>query len=370
MHSSPITVADLAKAIDGEAVGKVDLKITRPNEPHEAQKDEIALAADPKFLDALTSSAARAAILPADANWQDYGLDAAILVRSARRTMVDMSKLLEVPWSRHWACEPIHPTAIIDPSAKIGKDVLIGPFCVIAEGVQIDEGTVIHDQVTIAQDVIIGANCQIYSGTRLGPEVHLGNEVIIQSNSVIGGDGFSYLTPNQEAIRDARNSGNPQQALSGLKIERINSLGSVRIGDQVELGACVNIDRGTLKHTSIGAGTKIDNQVQIGHNAQIGQNCLICGQAGVAGSAQIGDRSIIGGASAISDNITIGEDVIVAGMSGVNTNVPAQNVVMGNPAFKMLSNIESYKLYRRLPRLAARVKDLETKLQNKDSNNE
>ncbi len=370
MAREGLSVRDLAEAIGGEFEGDGELVITRPNEPGLAQSDEIALAADPKYFAALKTSPARAAILPKGTNWQDLGLDAVIFVSSARKTMVLMSEAMEVPWSRHWQGENrVHPTAIIHDSAKIAQSAVIGPFSIIAENVEIGENVVIHDHVSIAQDVKIGENGQIYSGTRLGPEVKIGKSAIIMANCVIGADGFSYLTPNQDAIRKARDAGDAA-ALSDLEIERINSLGSVEIHDHVEIGAGVMIDRGTLKNTVIGSGTKIDNLVHIAHNVRIGQNCLICGQVGIAGSAIIGDRTILGGQVGVSDNIKVGSDVIAAGKSALSSTVPPKQVVMGNPAIKMSSNIESYKAYRRLPRLFARVNELETRLKKKDSPHE
>ncbi len=365
MDDKLISVRELAEAVGGTYEGDGDLRVRRPNEPRLAQENEIALAADPKYFEQLKSSKARAAIMPLGADWQDLGLDAVVFVTSARKTMVEMSKAMEVPWSRHWASEPIHPTAIVHPSAKLGRNVQIGPFTIIAENVEIGDDVVLHDHVTIAQDVHIGDNGQIYSGVRIGPEVKIGKDCIVMSNSVIGADGFSYLTPNADAIRKARDAGDAA-ALSDMEIERINSLGSVVIADRVEMGAGVMIDRGTLKNTFIGAGTKIDNLVHIAHNVQIGENCLICGQVGIAGSAIIGDRTILGGQVGVSDNISVGSDVIAAGKSALSSTVPSQQVVMGNPAIKMSSNIESYKAYRRLPRLFARVKELEKRFAEKE----
>ncbi len=365
MERAQILVRDLAKELGGEFEGDESISITRPAEPGFAKAGEIALAADPKFFEALKQSDARAAILPKGTDWKSLGLDAVIFVTSARKTMVELSRALEVPWSKHWQSETIHPSAIIAPSADIAKDVVIGPFSVIGENVRIGKGSVVHDHVTIAQSVSIAEDCQIYSGVRIGPEAQIGRQVIIMANSVIGADGFSYLTPNQEAIENARNAGHAQ-ALSDLEIERINSLGTVELADRVEIGAGVMIDRGTLKNTKIGAGTKIDNLVHIAHNVVIGENCLICGQVGIAGSSTIGDRTILGGQVGVADHISVGSDVIAAGKSALSSTVPPKQVVMGNPAIKMASNIESYKAYRRLPKLFARVKQLEERIKNKD----
>lgn len=363
MNANGLTAAELASEIGGICEGDGSIFITKPAEPAFALPNEVALAADPKYMDQLAQGQARVAILPMGTDWKSLGLEAAILVTSARKTMVEMSYALEIPWARAWGEDRFHKNALIDPSAHIADDVVIGPFAIIGPNVTIEAGCLIHDHVTIAQDVTIGKDVQIYSGVRIGPEVQLGDECIIMANTVIGADGFSYLTPNADAIRAARDKGEAS-ALSDLAIERINSLGSVIIGDRVEMGAGCTIDRGTIKNTKIGAGTKLDNMVHIAHNVQVGENCLLCAQVGIAGSTIIGDRTILGGQVGVSDNISVGSDVIAAGNSALSSTVGSGQTVMGNPAIKMALNIESYKGYRRLPRLFARVKQLEEYIAN------
>lgn len=335
--------------------------IERPADPRFAGASEIALAADPKFLEKLAGTKARAAILPIGVDWSSYGLDAAIFIGDARRGLLALSHSFEIPWSRHWKDAPADAHPLIDASANIADDAIIGPFSLIGEECQIGKGSIIHDHVSIAQNVRIGARSEIYPGVRIGPGTIIGEDAIIMSNSVIGADGFSYLTPNAEAINAARGGGDAA-GMSGLAIERIHSLGAVHIGDRVEIGANCSIDRGTLRDTKIGAGTKIDNLVHIGHNVQIGENCLICGQVGIAGSAEIGDRVILGGQVGVADNVKIGSDVIAAGKSALSSSVRASQTVMGNPAIKMRENIANYRAWRRLPALVERVRQLEKAL--------
>ena len=147
---------------------------------------------------------------------------------------------------------------------------------------------------------------------------------------------------------------------------RIASLGSVLIGNQVEIGAGSTIDRGTIENTKIGNGTKIDNLVHLAHNVSIGNNCLLCGQVGIAGSATIGDRVVLGGQVGVADHISIGSDSIIAGKSGVSSNVPKGRFMMGNPAMKIENNIESYKLFRRLPRILKKIENLHKFVLKKD----
>jgi len=189
--------------------------------------------------------------------------------------------------------------------------------------------------------------------------VQIGDGFIAQAGVVIGVDGFSYVTPKLGSVEEAKATGKITDASRTTGFVRINSLGSVVIGDRVEIGANTAIDRGTIANTSIGEGTKIDNLVHIGHNVTIGKHCLICGQVGIAGSTVVGDRVVLGGQVGVADHINIGSDVIAAGKSGISSNVPSGRVIMGSPAMRMDLNINAYKALRRLPRLVAKVAALE-----------
>ena len=131
------------------------------------------------------------------------------------------------------------------------------------------------------------------------------------------------------------------------------------IGDDVELGAGTTVDRGTISDTIIGSGTKLDNLVMIGHNVRVGEDCLLCAQAGVGGSSIIEDRVVLGGQVGVADHVTVGTGVVAAGKSGISSNVPPNRFIMGNPAIRAEQNIESYKIYRRLPKLAEKVENLQ-----------
>lgn len=170
--------------------------------------------------------------------------------------------------------------------------------------------------------------------------------------------GFSFVTPEPSNIEQVRSSLGDQGAVKNQSYARIHSLGSVQIGDDVELGANACIDRGTVRDTRIGHGVKFDNLAQIGHNVVIGNDCLICAQVGVAGSTQIGNNVVLGGQTGVSDNLFIGDNVITGGATKVLANVPAGRVMLGYPAMKMDAHIDTYKALRRLPRLAQHVAEL------------
>jgi UDP-3-O-[3-hydroxymyristoyl] glucosamine N-acyltransferase len=184
--------------------------------------------------------------------------------------------------------------------------------------------------------------------------VRIGARLIAHQNAVIGADGFSFVTAEKSSVESAKETG----AVAGVRNEvwlRIHSLGAVTLGDDVEIGAGATIDRGTLQDTVIGSGTKIDNQVQIGHNVTIGASCLLCAQVGVAGSARIGDRVVLGGKVGVADHVAIGSDCVIAASSGVASNVPPRSVMMGTPAIARDEYMKMMMAARRLPRFMAKA---------------
>ncbi len=342
------SVKDIAAALGAEAFGAVDLLVDGASEPSSAGPRDLALAMTPAYGDALEQGQARAAVVWPGADWQGLGLQAAIIAPRARLAMAGLTQMLDRDLPR----DGVSPHAAIDPSAQIGKNVTIGAFCVVGPDAVIGDNTWIADQVSIGEGVEIGTDCQIHAGVRLRRGVHLSARVILQPNVAIGGDGFSFVTAEPSNVEKAR------ETLGEGEIEipddptwhRIHSLGGVTIGDDVEIGANSCVDAGTIRPTRIGAGTKIDSLVQVGHNVIVGEHCLLCAQAGVAGSTVIGDRVVVGGKAGVADNLIVGDDVVLGGGSVVLSNVPKGRVMMGYPATKMQTHIEGYKALRRLPR--------------------
>jgi UDP-3-O-[3-hydroxymyristoyl] glucosamine N-acyltransferase len=343
------SVQDIAAALGAEAFGAVELLVDGAAEPASAGPRDLALAMTPAYADALGQGRARAAVVWPGADWQGFGLEAAIIAPRARLAMAQLTQMLDRPLSG----DGISAHALIDPTAQIGEGVTIGPFAVIGPDVVIGVRCWIADHVSVAAGVQVGNDCQLHAGVRLQRGVTLGNRVILQPNVVIGGDGFSFVTAAPANVELARETlGNaPLQAPQDPTWHRIHSLGGVEIADDVEVGANSTIDAGTIRATRIGHGTKIDNLVQVGHNVIVGAHCLLCAQAGVAGSTVIGDRVVVGGKAGVADNLKIGDDVVLGGGSVVLSNVPSGRVMMGYPATKMQTHIDSYKALRRLPRL-------------------
>ena len=210
-------------------------------------------------------------------------------------------------------------------------------------------------QASIGAGAVIGADALILEGVRIGHDVRIGDRFIAQPNAVIGGDGFSFVTPEPGAVEAVRRSLGDTGGATQSAYARIHSLGAVAIGDDVEVGANACIDRGTVADTVIGRGTKIDNLVQVGHNVRVGEDCLLCGQTGIAGSTRLGNRVVLGGQVGVTDHLTIGDDVIAGAGTLLRTNQAKGRVMLGNPAMPMAASVESYKALRRLPRLLARL---------------
>jgi UDP-3-O-[3-hydroxymyristoyl] glucosamine N-acyltransferase len=349
-------ITDIAQALGAQAEGALDLAVTHAAEPAQAGPDALALAMDPKYADGLAKGGARAAILWPGADWRGMGLEAAIFAPRPRMAMAGVSQLMDPGYAFGTG---IHPQACIDPSAVVAEGARIGPFTSIGPRSVIGARACIGPNVSVAEDVVIGDDVILHAGARIAARVRIGARFIGQPNCVVGGCGFSFVTPEPSAAEDVRASLSGTRDLRQQKWQRIQSLGSVTIGDDVELGANSSIDRGTVRDTVIGSGTKIDSVVQIGHNVQIGEDCMLCGMAGVAGSARIGNRVLLGGKVAVNDNIFVGDDVIAGGAARIYTNVPAGRAMLGDPATKIETQLEIRKALRRLPRLAATVAELQ-----------
>jgi len=353
------SIRDIAAALGAEAEGALDLTVTGASEPQAAGPDQLALAMDPRYGEGIAKGRAQAAILWPGADWRGMGLKAAIFAPRGRLAMAGLSRMMDPGPD---IAPGIHAMSAIDPTATIGEGASIGPFVTIGAGAQIGPGARIASHVSIAEGAQIGADALILQGARIGARVRIGARFICQPGAVIGADGFSFVTPEKSGVEEIRATLGARAEIRAQAWTRIHSLGAVTIGDDVEIGANTCIDRGTVRDTVIGSGCKFDNLVHVGHNVQIGRDCLLCGQVGIAGSARIGDRVVLGGQCGVNDNIFVGDDVIAGGATKIFTNAPAGRVLLGYPAIKMETHVELQKALRRLPRLAARVAEIEKSL--------
>lgn len=347
MEIMSYSIQDIAAALGAEACGQTELLIDTLREPALSSRDDLALAIDPKYAADLARGSARAAILWANADWQALKLEAAILVPRPRFAMATLTALLD---NGPGFSAVIDPSAIIAKDAKIGKNVGIGALSVISSGAVIGDNSLIGPMCFIGVDATIGTNALLREGVKIAHKVQIGTRFVSQPGASIGGDGFSFVTPEISSVEQARKTLGDQSETAPQTWTRTHSLGSVNIGDDVEIGANSCIDRGTVRNTQIGNRVKIDNLAQIGHNVTIGDDCLICAQVGIAGSTRIGRNVVLGGQTGVSDNLIIGDRVITGGATKVLSNIPEGRVMLGYPAMTMTSHIKIYKALRRLPR--------------------
>ena len=346
------TVKEIATALNAVAVGDTSARITRAAEPSQAGPDDLALAMDPKYAAGLKEGAARVAMLWPDADWQSMGLVAAIMPDRPRYAMSGVTRMMD---PGQGFAPGIHPTAFVDPDAQLADDVSVGPMTVISAGVRVGKGGVIGPQCFVGKDTVLGENAYLREQVSIGARITIGDRFIAQPGARIGGDGFAFVTAEQSAVEAARHTLGDRGDTKAQPWTRIHTLGSVRIGDDVEIGMNATVDSGTIRDTVIGDGSKLDNLVHLGHNVTTGKHCLFCGLVGVAGSVTIGDNVVLGGQVGVSDNIYIGDGVIAGGGTKLLSNVPAGRTMLGYPGIQMDKQVEAYKAMRRLPRMLADV---------------
>ncbi len=323
-----LKLQEVAQLVGGELLGDGEVVITGVAGIKDAKKGEITFLSNSKYLPFLEQTQASAVIT---------SKEVVSKTKSLVRTSNPSSAVSKVISYFHSSESPkpskgVHPTAVIDASAVLGKDVSVGPHAVIEKGSTIGEGSVIGANTFIGAGSVIGANVWIYPNVTIREKTEIGKNVIIHSGTVIGSDGFGYETVEGEHIK-------------------IPHTGTVLIEDDVEIGSNVCIDRGRFQKTRIGHGTKIDNLVQIAHNVVVGSNCLIVSQSGISGSTELGKNVVVAGQVGIVGHVQIGNDVVIGAGSGVTKSIPDQTVVLGSPAKPIQEQKKIYVLTGRLPEL-------------------
>lgn len=358
-----VGIQEIAMLIGGKAQGG-DVKVSAVClSPLKAQAGEVAFLFDPKIIARINECAASILILPSGTKCDRPCI-------FVDRPLLAIQKMLQFFQPKRYFPEPgVHPTAVVDPSCELGKDIAIGPYAVIGPKTKIGAGTRIMAHCVIGGEVEIGENCLFYPSCLIADYVKIGNRVILQQGAVLGSDGFAYVTakPSNMERRMAGNFDLLDESNPHLKIPQI---GTVVIEDDVEIGSCTTIDRATMGATTIGRGSKIDNQVMIAHNVKIGQEVLVVAQVAVAGSCNVGDRAILAGQASVKDHIDLGKDSIVSGTSGVMRDVPEGGVVTGTPALPHREFMTQVVLLRKLPKMfdehramKKKIEELEAQLQ-------
>jgi UDP-3-O-[3-hydroxymyristoyl] glucosamine N-acyltransferase len=346
----PMILRDIAAALSAPVSGDGGIEIAGIADPAHASGSDLALAMTRETVPALAHTKARAVVVAAKPAVAVDRFDGVIKVERPRETLAVLTRLFERRVHRGTG---IHPSAVVAPDAQVDDAASIGPLSAIGPRARVGAGTVILAHVTVGADVVIGRDCLIHPGARIGDRVVIGDRVILQHNVSLGADGFSYAGP-------APGERTAEQEIGDLV--RINSLGTVILGDDVEVGANSAIDRATLAATRIGRNTKIDNLVQIGHNVSIGENCLICGMTGISGSVHIGDRVILAGAVGVADHVTIGSDAMIAAGSKLFSDVPAKGEMYGYPAVPRKRAFEQIKYLARARALFTEFGELKKRI--------
>ncbi|MFP4281476.1 MAG: UDP-3-O-(3-hydroxymyristoyl)glucosamine N-acyltransferase [Opitutales bacterium] len=234
----------------------------------------------------------------------------------------------------------VHPSAVVDPTAEVDPSATIGPLCVVEAGARVGPRAVLHAQVFVGHEAQIGADSWLYAQVAVHRLCRVGERCMLHSGVVIGGDGFGFEpTPQGHA--------------------KVPQIGTVEIGDDVEIGANSTVDRGRFSPTRVGRGTKIDNLVQLAHNVEVGEDCFICSQVGISGSTKVGDYVVLGGQVGTVGHIHIGDRVQVGGQAGIAKNLAPGTFYTGTPAreFQLQRRIEAHAA--RLPEVFARLKAVE-----------
>lgn len=336
------TLRQLAELVGCELHGDPETKINGAAILSVAKPGEICFARDAKHVKQLADSNASAAIVPTG-----FSCDIpCILADEPERTFSEIVKTFRPP--RKTGFQGISPAAHIDSSAVIGEDVTIYPGAVIGAEVQIGKGSTIYANANLMDGCQVGAEVQIFPLAVLYPDTIVGDRVIVHASAVLGAYGFGYET--KEGVHHL----SPQ-------------LGRVVIGNDCEIGAGTTIDRGTYSDTVVGQGTKIDNQVMIGHNCRIGKHNLLVSQVGIAGSCTTGDYVVMAGQVGIGDHLHIGDRAILTAKAGVMHNIPSGETYVGIPAAPARNQLQVFAIQAKLPEMRKDIKKIKRQLQELSS---
>ncbi|MBU2258781.1 MAG: UDP-3-O-(3-hydroxymyristoyl)glucosamine N-acyltransferase [Candidatus Omnitrophica bacterium] len=336
------TLKEIAVLIDGEVVGDESIVVTGIAGIQEALPGDITFLSNSKYLPFIDRTQASAIITSRD-------------IKSAKKPIIRadnpslaFTKIVSLIVPQEARPKGLHPTAIIGKKVVLGRDVALDAYVVIADGTVIGERTIIYPGCYIGADTKIGDNSVIYPNVSIREGSVIGNNVIIHSGTVIGSDGFGFVT------------------VDGIH-HKIPQLGKVVIEDDVEIGSNVSIDRARFDKTVIGKGTKIDNLVHIAHNVVIGKNCLIVAQVGISGSVTLGDNVVLAGQVGVVGHVNIGDNCVVMAQSGVSKSLSANATVWGYPAKPVDTAKRTNACVQNLPRLYDTVSELKKKIDKIDN---
>ncbi len=337
-----ILLAELAERIGAQLTGDGKRLVSGVNTIQDADKNEVCFLSSQKHAKGLEETKAVAVIV-----------DKLIDTCKLSQLVVDNVDLALIAVLTFFAPRPkefvgIHPSAVVEPDAQIDPSAVIGPGAYIGHGAKVSAQAVIGHGCFVGENTVVGANTRLDSHVVVHHNCQIGNFCVIQANSTIGSTGFGY------SFIDGQHRLIPHN-------------GGVLIEDGVEIGANSCVDRAKFGNTVIGAGTKIDNLVQVAHNVQIGKLCLLAGHVGIAGSTKIGNGVVFGGAAGSSDNLTIGDGAMLGKQTAASRDVPAGQRLLGVIPQEFSHELKCMSVYRRLPELARELKQLHNKVEKLDA---
>ena len=329
---------DIAERLQCHLEGDGEIEIHRVAAIEDAGAGDLTFFTNPKYARALKTTRASAVILSEKAE------SAPCAMLRASHPYVAFARAVELFVPNNRPLAGIHRLAEVAPSAAIAPDAVIGPFAVVGEGARIGARTLLYSHVTVGAGANIGEDCVLHAHASIRERVHIGNRVVVQDGAVVGSDGFGFAT-------------NPDGTH-----HKIPQIGAVVIEDDVEIGANATIDRPAVGETRIGAGTKIDNLVQVAHGVMIGQNVLLAAQVGIAGSTTIEDSVTLAGQVGVSGHITVGKGTIATAQTGIPNSVDPGSFISGYPAISNRDWLKSSAVFRKLPELRKAIADLDARL--------
>lgn len=339
LKKSMVRLDQLADIVGGRLCGDASIGISGVASLDTAGPEEITFLANDRLKSLLASS--RAAAIVATPKLEGK-IDKPLVV--VDNPYLAFARLLTFFRTQPFESQGIAAEAVIHPEAEVAAEVTVSPGCVVEAGARIGTKTTLHPNVVVYRNAVIGEGCTLHAGSIVREECRLGNRVILQPGAVVGADGFGY-------------------AADGEAYVKIPQVGRVIVEDDVEIGASATIDRGTLGDTRIGRGTKIDNLVQVGHNVQIGENCILVSQVGIAGSTKIGKHCTFGGQAGATGHVEIGDNVTIAGRGGVTNDVPSDSSLAGMPPMPHREWLRTTASLAYLPDLRREVSRLKHQLE-------